>query len=130
MKRGWTLLLAALTLAALLTACGGDARNDSSGTGTAGSRDDTYQDNGTSQNGTDNGTLQNGTDNGSLQNGMDDIRNGMEDTMRDIGDAGENLLDDMTPNAAPRGTSRRQNGPAWSGNLRKPDFPGGFNGKL
>lgn len=121
MKRGWTLLLASLTLAALLTACGGDSRNDNQNDGT-GRDDNTYQDNGT---GRDDGTLRD-----DVQNGMDDARNGLEDTMRDMGDAAEDLLDDVTPGGTPRGTTGRQNGPAWSGNLQKPDFPGGFNGKL
>lgn len=149
MKRGWTLLLASLMLAALLTACGRDAGNDSnSGNGDSTYRDDTQDglmDGGNVQDGTQNGNgdsnvrndAQNGTNGDNnvrndAQNGTDrdDAHNGLDDAMRDVGDAAEDLLDDVTPGGTPQRNARRQTGPAWSGNLQKPDFPGGFNGKL
>lgn len=128
MKRGLTLLLASLMLTVGLTACGGDTknpqndRNDSAVTGGAGDN----APNDSANYGDTNGALADGSQN-DLDDTMRDIEDGLDDAMRDAGDAVDDLMDGGHPKTA---TSQLPGTPGWNGNLRQPDYPGGFSGTL
>lgn len=132
MKRGLTLLLASLLLAVSLSACGGDTRKHQNGDsvldGGNGSANDSYQPPDGGTDGKDNSASGNGTGDaitGGVRDGMEDIQNGLDDAVRDAGDAMDGVVDDLTGNSAgARSTPQSSGGPAWQGNLKKPSFPG------
>lgn len=145
MERGLTLLLASLMLAVGLTACGGDTTRgnnqnddaimggDTGGGLTGGDLNDglTGGDTGNSQtNGLSNGSTRSnsqtsGLTNGSTQSGRTgsasgDIRRGLDDVMRDAGNAMDDMVDDLTGTHNTRNT--RSSGPSWNGNLSRPEY--------
>lgn len=130
MKRGLTLLLASLVLAVFLTACGGDTKNNHNGDSVLDGEDRNTVTDG-SQNSDGNGSASgNGNGDsitGDIRDGMDDIRDGVDDAMRDAGDAMDGVMDDLTGNDTGSGaqtTPQKGTGPAWQGNLKKPNYPG------
>ena len=129
MKRGLTLVLASLVLAVALTACGGDTKNNHNGDSVLDGEDRNTVTGG-GQNSTGNGSASgNGSGDsitGDIRNGMDDVRDGVDDAVRDAGDAMDGVMDDLTGSGVDgaRTTPQRGAGPAWQGNLKKPDYPG------
>lgn len=138
MKRGLTLLLASLVLAVSLTACGGDTRDKQGEDGVLGNPSGASNGGGSTQ---DSGSAGggNGSAGSDVRDGMDDLENGMDDMLQDAGDAMDDMMDGLAGDTAgngagngsgTQGTPQSGRGPAWQGNLHKPNFPGSAGGSL